>query len=252
MAFDLNQFRAKFEKYGGPGRLNLFVVEFTAAESSWMDDSDLRFFCKTITIPSLNLDTAGYRPYAVGLQNSLPVNMSHEPLNAIFMLDSSHKVLAFFHEWMQSIYNYDTSKGLLAPNGRDNEQLPYELGYKKDYALNMRIKMYSSYNTESYYEVVLHGVYPTQIGEVSLSWDSNDQYATLAVNFSYSEIAVSGSKVGAVQNDLSRSFGLLDYITNIANIGQTITSLRKPRDVQDAINQYTSVKNVFSRLRNMF
>jgi len=252
MAFNVNEFRAKFDKYGGPAHLNLFTVEFYSSNNSWMDDSDLRFFCKTVTLPAINLETAQYRPYGIGLMNSLPISMTPGTFNAIFMLDSEHKILSFFHEWMQSVYNYDTSKGLLAPNGRDNTQLPYEIGYKSDYALDVRIKFFSTHNQKSYYECVLRGVYPTEVGQLDLSWDANDQIATLPVNFSYESIAVSGSKVGSVENDLSRSFGLLDYIVSIANIGQTIRSLRKPRDVQDAINQYSSVRNVFSRLQNMF
>ncbi len=250
--FDVNTFRAKFEKYGGPGRLNLFTVELTATNSKWMDDSDLRFFCKSVGLPGLNLETSNYKPYGVGLTNSLPVTMAHGSVNAVFMLDSSHQVLAFFHEWMQSIFNYNTEGGLLAPNARDQEQLPYELGYKKDYALDMRIKFYSAHNPNNYYECILHGVYPTEIGQIDLSWDSNDQIALLPINFSFERIGMSGARSGSVQSDLSRSVGLLEYIVSIANIGQTIKSFRKPRDVQDAINQFTSLKTVFSRLGGLF
>lgn len=248
--FDLNAFKSRIDQYGGPARLSLFTVELFSSSSDWMEDSDLRFFCKSVTMPGMNLETAQYRPYGVGLVNTLPITMASTGVNAVFMLDNSHKVLSFFHEWIQSVYNYNTSKGLLAPNGRDNEQYPYELGYRNDYSLDMRIKYFSSHDQTSYYEYLLRGVYPTEVGQIDLSWDSHDQTALLPVNFSYESIGVSGARVGSVQNNLSRSFGLLDYIISIANIGQTIKSFRKPADVQDAINQYTSITNVFSRLRN--
>ena len=98
----------------------------------------------------------------------------------------------------------------------------------------------------------LTGAQPTEVGAVDLAWDSNDQIALIPVNFSFERIGMSGARSGDVQSDLSRSFGLLEYITSIANIGQTIKSFRKPRDVQDAINQFTSIKTVFSRLGSLF
>lgn len=250
--FNLTEFRAKIEKYGGPALNSLFVVEFSDSKSDWMDSSDLRFFCQTVQMPGINFETAQSRPYGIGLPLSLPMGMSNAGTNAVFMLDSNHNVLAFFHDWMQAVYNYDTSKGLMAPSARRGDQMPYELGYRSDYALNMRIRHFSTADPEAYYECLLTNVYPTEVGAQQLSWDSNNQVSTLPVNFAYENIKMAGTKTGPVINPLSRSLGLLDYVTAVGNVVQTFQSLRRPNDLQDAINEFTSIKQSFSSLGDLF
>lgn len=250
--FNINDFKTTFDSYGGPQRLNLFVVELYGADSRFVDTRDLRFFCKTVSIPEMNLDYIQNKPNSLGIQQHMPVGMQAGSLSAQFMLDSNHNILAFFHEWMQAIYNYDYSSGSLAPNSRDRDQLPYEIGYKSEYALNMVVRFYSYFDKTQFYEFTFTDVFPISIGAIDMSWDANDSYAVLPIGFSYSSMKVSGTGTGQIVNDRSRGFGLLDFIIEAANFGQTITSTRRPRSVQDAINQYTSIKDSFSKLKSIF
>jgi hypothetical protein len=248
---NINEFKAKMDEYGGPARNNIFVVELYATNSDYMTSSDLRMFCKTAVMPGIEATTMEYKPNNIGLSQQMPTGVTTTPVSCIFMLDSQHQVLSFFHEWMQNIVNYDMSGGSLAPNARDAEQLPYEIGYKKDYSMRMSIKMYSSHDKDSYYECILEDVFPTSIGSVELSWEANDQPATLAVAFSYSSVKMSGTNIGQIQNRYSRGIGILEYLTTLYAVGQTVSSIQKPNTVQEAVNSLTKVNNVFSQVSNL-
>ena len=55
MVFNLNDFKAKLEQYGGPAKKNLFTVEFVSNNQTQIE-RDLIFFCKDINLPGLQLD----------------------------------------------------------------------------------------------------------------------------------------------------------------------------------------------------
>lgn len=253
VAFDINSFRSKFEQYGGGARLSLFTVEIYRPDkkSNMMPTRDLLFFCKSVNFPGINLETAENKPYGIGNPVRHPIGMSSQDVNAIFMLDSNHAVLSFFHSWMQDVYNYQASN-LGAANQYYPNQAVYEIGYMSDYACNISIKYYSTHDTKGYYECFLEGAYPTQVGQVDLAMESNDQVATLPINFAYERISYTANRSGPVQGMLSRSTGLLDYIASIGQIGQTVQSIRKPQSVQDAVNMFTNVAYTWDNIRNMF
>lgn len=251
--FNIHAFRSKFEQYGGPARSNLFTVQLYKADknSEIMPVRDLLFFCSTVTFPGINLDIAENKPLGIGNPIKHPTGIMSQDIPAIFMLDSNHAVLSFFHTWMQDIYNYQASD-LGASNRNNPNQAVYEIGYMSDYSCNMSIKMYSANNPNGYYECYLEGVYPTEIGQVSMAWEMNDQYTTLPVTFAYEKISFTSNRSGPPMGFLSRGTGLIDYITSIGQIGQTIQSLQRPRDVQDAINTFTNVAYTWDNLRNIF
>lgn len=250
MPFSISKFKTVINQYGGPARSNLFEIEFFGPNSQHMSKQDLMMFCRTASIPSLNLSTIEYRPDGFGRPQSIPTTVTNETIDCVFMLDSNHKVMSFFHEWMQRVVNYSTTGGIFS---EVDGMLPYEFGYKKDYQMDMVIRHYSSDNIgEKFYEVNLRGVFPTQIGAVNLSWDENDSYSTMPVNFSYSSIGFSGERTGIPTERFSRGTGFLDFINFIGTRGQVINQSILPTSVQDAINQFTRVRNSINTLRDVF
>jgi hypothetical protein len=226
MAINLQQFKSKMDQYGGPARTNLFVVELQAANSNFMPTSDLRFFCKTVTLPSVTLETFDHKPSGIGMMQSMPIGITNDPVECIFMLDSQHRIISFFHEWMQNILNYDMSNGALSANLRDPTHMPYEINYKKGnsgYSMRMTITMFSNSLANSVYTCVLDDVFPKQVGSVNLSWEENDTPATLPISFSYSHMKMSGTQPSTATNNAANGLGQLQYITSQNNIGQTIT-----------------------------
>lgn len=265
MTFNINQFKGTMNKYGGPARKNLFVVEIASAPAgnSGMRVNDLTFFCQTVNAPGLNFTVNDYYPNGFGLKQSIPNSITYDVVNAVFMLDSDHSILTFFHQWMQSVINYDYSGG---PFSQVNEQAPYEVGYKDDFATTITIKHYSTDSQDTYYEYVLNDAFPTQISGVDLSWADNDSYATATVNFTYSNLSMSGLKRGTPTERYSRGTGYLGLINSVGLSGQFINQNSLPRSIQDAINvinranvgiqnfnnSVSQIKSGLNNLRNIF
>ena len=211
--FNINEFRSVMNKYGGPAKSNLFVVSLGGLafqpgkrKIEFMPEADLRFFCSEVTIPSLNINSASYTPNTIGIPESMPLNFSTVGISCTFMLDSEHRVISFFHSWMQEIINYNNiNTGSFSQiNGN---QLPFEIGYKDDYVCNMEInhfKTNSDGTIDNAYKYSFVNVFPTEVGGANLSWAPNDSIQILSVNFNASGFTFTASEPGTVSSDLSR------------------------------------------------
>jgi hypothetical protein len=257
--FNINEFKSVMNKYGGPSKSNLFVVALGPSrditrKTDFILKEDLRFFCSDVVIPAINLNSLSYTPNTIGVPQAMPLNMSTIGINASFMLDSEHRVISYFHSWMQEIINYDAlSSGYLSQIGGDH--LPYEIGYKEDYACDMEIQHFKTNtdgNLENPYIYYFKNVFPTEIGSKTFSWAPSDSIQTLSVNFNASEMSFSASDPGNVVSELSRGNGSLEFLNSVGFRGQTIQQRNLPQSIQDAINTFTTVRNDFRTIRNTF
>lgn len=233
---NISDFRSVIHKFDGPARPNLFYVEIFGINSQYIKNWELRAFCKTATFPGINFQTFEYRPNGYGLPTQMPSGINSEPLNCIFMLDSKHAVLSFFHEWMQKILNYSTANGSFSSI---NNQLPYEIGFKKEYSATIKITYFSSDNIDSNYSVTLEGAYPTNIGSLTLSWDDNDTISLLPVNFSYEKIQFDSERFGTYR---PRFFKDLDIEDITGLLGGYNNSESGGNSISDIINNLYEVK----------
>lgn len=255
MSFNINEFKSTMNKYGGPAKKNLFVVEIAngPVQSDGMTARDLRFFCQTASVPGLNLTVADYYPNGFGAKQSIPVSITQDQFNAVFMLDSDHMVLRFFHQWVQQVLNYNYAQGAFSQVGN---QLPYEVGYKNDFACNIVIKHYStnSDGTGGYYEYTLHDAFPTQVSGVDVSWADNDSFATSTINFAYSHMSVDAAKIGTPTERFARGTGYLTFINRLGTSGQFISQGQGslPNSIQDAVNAFTSFGNIRNQINGAF
>lgn len=223
MTFNLNQFKSKLNQFGGPAKNSLFVVEFYDTNSDYVGNRELSFFCQTVTVPGINIATTEYNPRNFGMSESIPTGMTHTQFNAVFICDSQHRIVSFFHEWLRNVLNYEDSGDFANP--RNSEQLPYEINYKSDYAVNAAVKQYSTDASEfnpKFYTCELTGVYPTDVSLSTFSWDSSD-YTTLSVNFSYSSIKFKNQLPKNIERS-SETPGtrLIDYYTSIGSVSDTL------------------------------
>jgi hypothetical protein len=195
-----------------------------------------------------------YKQNSLDIPQAMPINLNTPSINATFMLDSEHRVLSFFHSWMQEIINYNAMNGLLsAVNG---DHMPFEIGYKDDYSCILNIVHYKTNatgdNIEEGYEYRFEDVYPTEIGGQTLSWAASDSFATMTVNFTASKYSFTAAQPGQLLSSNSRGNGYLDFFNSVGFRGQTTQQRNLPRSVQDAINTFTTVRNDFRTLRNTF
>ena len=252
MAFRINEFKSQLDWFGGPSRGSLFEVQITRPNNvkSRANSRDLIFFCKNASIPGITFN-AVQNDQVGQFRKMMPMTVNVEPVQAIFMLDSDHQVLSFFHSWAQNVVNFSTQGGAFS---EVDGKLPFEVGYKDDYACRITIRQYSvNYQTSGqYYEVILDNAFPILIGDVDLAWENNDQYSVLPVSFQYDRIQFSGERIGSPSAAFGRGNGLLGLINKIGAVGQLIGADLVPRSVQDAVNKYTTVSNKIDRLKGFF
>lgn len=261
MAFSINEFKSQVNKFGGPGHPGLFEVQFINPPFVFGSNArprDLTFFCKSVAIPSMSVDVATYQAVAQR-PKSFAMGMNSDPINCIFMLDSNHQIISFLHGWMQNVINYSTAGGNFA---EVDGKLPYELGYKDDYSCRVIIRHYSAALrgenqsflqrlagiNKPYYEVVLDNAFPVVVGDVDLSWDSSNSFATCGVSFAYDSIQYDGERVGSPTSRGNRGTGLLELLQTVGVLSQVVDTGFRPSGIQDAINTLTRFNNAADRL----
>jgi len=250
MAFNVSEFKSQMDWFGGPFRGSLFELQIFnyPGVTTRANSRDLTFFCKNATIPGMVFNTVQYENVAQ-MRKVMPVAWNPEPVQSIFMLDSDHQILSFFHSWAQNIVNFSTAAGSFS---EVDGKLPFEVGYKDEYAATIVIRHYSTNYQQSgaYYEVVLRNAFPIQIGDVDLAWENNDQYAVLPVSFQYDEIQFTGEKIGSPTARFGRGNGLIGLINQVGAIGQFLGLGGVPQGIQDAINTYTRLDTFGQRVTN--
>lgn len=262
MAFNINEFKSAVNRFGGPAHTGLFQVQFVNVPVVFGSNArprDLTFFCKAVNMPGMQMVTADYNAVAQRPKTFVK-GMASSQTQAQFILDSNHEILSFLHGWSQKVVNYSTSGGM---NSEVEGKLPYEIGYKDEYACRMVIRYYSTYQSKQnaferllkpqYYEVILDNAFPVAVGDIDLAWENRDQYATVGVAFAYDEIAYSGERSGNPTARLGRGNGLLSLIEGVGNLSQTIGNAfgSRPTSVTDAINKLNRVNSAAKSIRGL-
>lgn len=248
MAFSISEFSSQINKHG-LAKNSLFLVRLIVppALAGEVDNTmgrELQFFCRSVTLPELSIQTFDTLPNGFGTPERRPTGMQFPQVPAVFMVDSNFSVMKFFHSWMQRIVNYDTRQ----PFGQVNGRLPFEIAYKSEYAASMIIDVYSYEQEDIVYTYRMENVYPTSVGEVVEAWENAAEIMTLPITFTYDRMILSGAKQGSVVSNNSRGSGILGNLSSLNTFGQAINQLRRPRGIQDAINQFTNAQTIFNNI----
>lgn len=258
MPFNISNFKTTIDKYGGPARSSLYEVSITKSRetNSVLDpQTEFQFFCQRANFPGIQIEN-GSMAAVSQLSTSFPLTMTSAPITLTFMVDSDHQILSFFHNWIQKVLNYSTKGGTFGAIGGEGTygQLPYELGYKDEYACRMTIKHYSTESLgEKYYEVVLDNIYPYTISDLDLAWAEADSVLTVTVTFAYDRIHYSGDKIGIPSERTTG--GTLERLSKLAGLIDAAKETKdsdKPRSIQDAVNRLNRIRNSYENLRRLF
>ena len=71
---------------------------------------------------------------------------------------------------------------------------------------------------------------------------------TLPVTFAFDELTVDGTVQGTVTGGARGVNGILSFLSSLNTIGQAVSNIRKPRNIQDAINQFTNINTILGSL----
>jgi hypothetical protein len=131
--------------------------------------------------------TGDIRRYGYGPIEKNPYVSHHNDPNFQFIADGKMAIWTYFQQWMKLIINYDMRAGIMgrtgvgAPGGeRARDQLPYEIAYKEDYAVDVEVILYS-WEGEKRQKIVLREAYPIFVGDIPLNWDDVNRYVQIPV-----------------------------------------------------------------------
>jgi len=254
MAFSISEFNSQLNKHG-VAKNNLFLVTITLPNALQKElfpgeaneaetpelVKDIKFFCKSATLPELTVQTVDNFPNTFGTPDRRPSAMQFTQIPTVFMVDSNFKVKEYFHSWMQRIVNYDKQ----SPIGEVQGRLPFEIAYKTEYSAGVTIEVYSYEQKAITYTYRFENAFPTSIGEVQVAWENAAEIMTLPVTFTYDSMILPGAQIGTVETTSGRGSGILGSLSSLNSYGQAINQLRRPRSIQDTINQFTNAQTIF-------
>ena len=245
MAFNVGDFRAQISnsKFGGLALSNKFIVRITPPSKifggkgdSFPNMEQLTFFCSTTNLPGKTINTVDNKPYAYGQVNKMPLSRSNDSLTTTFFGDSNYLIMGFFQRWL----NFIVQDGGEVWDNRGYR----EIGYKEDYARTIEIIGYD-YDSSEKVVYTLYEAYPTQIGAVSMGWEQNDTLIQIPIEFTYDDMSIDRSSANSSDVNKPRTpVGLFTRIAQAASIVGVINTVKRPRNIQDLINQGTTIRTL--------
>lgn len=193
-----------------------------------------------VATPGVTLGISTVRRYGVGPMEKLPHTATFGDMNISFIGDARGVIHQFFYAWMRGIVGFHD----VPRNGYANDDLygryPYEVGYRYNYSTTIDIITYDEIQ-EKIGTIKLYNAYPIAIGEIARSWDSVNDLVRIPVTFAYThwnyadqlniQLIEPNRSTPAEQNS-----SLLTNVIRGMTALQTISAIKRPRNVNDIIN----------------
>lgn len=175
MAFDVNKFRSSFSSTGEPANPTNYKVniELPLSLKTKFDrfTRNIEYRCESVSIPESVIATMERKTYGVPL--NIAYAPSYGPLTISFIVSDNMDERKFFYDW----------KELVSPTINNQD-----VGYFDDYVGNIIVNMYDKAGKISRI-FTINNCFPTNIQEVPLSWNANNDYVRLNVVFKYTNIS---------------------------------------------------------------
>lgn len=170
--FHVDYLRNNFRDFA---RSNLFKVEFTLPNTTlkFLDKDVIQkveMTAKSINIPAY--DMLKQEVKRMGQRVILPATMNTGECQVTFISDDEYKQRKFLHSWFHNlIYNYETNVYRPVMSGADGCVIRI---FQLDNKFNV------------IFGIQLDNCWPSSVGEIQLSQDSENQIAEFPASFAYS------------------------------------------------------------------
>ena len=187
MSFNVTEILGAINKYNGLHKPSHFFVRITPPNfmgaSSAEYNKDIELLCDATTLPGMHLDSVAIRPLGYGNPENRPTDYVPGAIRLDFFVDNQGKVLEYFQKWMGNIVNFSRD----IRKSSDGTKLNYyEFAWPKEY--EGQIQIYIVKPTEENKNIIVYELdhaWPSNLGDLSLAWEMNDQVSKLSVTFAY-------------------------------------------------------------------
>ncbi len=183
----ISEFKSKLT--GGGARPNLFEVQVDFPQglnlgiqgdgSSNFDQERFRFLCKAAALPASNVAPIDVPFRGRILKVAGDRTFDTWTVTVINDQDFSHR--RSFEAWMQNIAQYENHSGLTDPNSYMGNATVYQLGRVASKQQTSAIDTSINANTIAQYKFV--DIFPTNISQIDLSYDTSDTIEEFTVEF---------------------------------------------------------------------
>ena len=231
MAFSVNEMLSTINANGGLAKSSKFLVRITGGPFAISDSVDLQFFCDSAQLPGIGYQTDEIRMAGYGNIEKRPYGTIIQDVQLSFYCDTDGRVLRFFHNWSQKIFNFNQS---MNPNGASSSGLPMNsFAYPQDYFGIVEIIVYDEKSNE-FLTYQLNEAYPVTIGDTQVSWDQSDMLLKLPITFAYTYWNADTLDQGTVDaNSTARANTLT---SNQGRIDSSLSFIRNAIGVDSPIN----------------
>ena len=188
MAFNVRELLSSINQRGGLAKPSKFAANILKAPVNL--DENLKFYCETASLPGIAFQTDEIRTTGYGNIEKRPYATIFQDIQLNFYCDNDGRVFNFFHQWAQSVFNFNDKTPLGGRTARG--LLGGTFAYPQDYFGTISLTVYNEQKPDAegqedgsavvtYY---LEEAYPLVIGDVQVSWEQSDQVLKLPINFS--------------------------------------------------------------------
>ena len=240
----INNFMSEIRQ-SGVARTNLFEVTLTAPAvmSGSTVPQKISLYAEGAVLPGMSIQTQEVNRFGYGPHEKVPYTLQTNDITLNFIGDGRGEIYKFFYNWMQNIVraDYGVTSNSVSKNGLE----PYEVEFKDQYRTSMTISTFNEQG-DVVLEYELRDAFPLNVPDVSLNWsDSNMMQFSVQFAFLQSKLTTAETEVQLTQNGFS-GLSTFQKLIKVGTAAQVITSLRKPRNIQDALNVSSSIKNIFN------
>ena len=198
MAFNVDAFKSEISTRGTL-QTNKFEVEIPmplklVGLGFGNSTSMLQVRAENVRLPGMSLDLTSVNRYGIGPKQRLPFNVNFTDNSITFIEDGQNTIWKYFYVWMNSIFDYS---GL--QQTRINTLPTYQVEYKKQYCTDIKVKVFDTVGT-LITTLVMKEAYPTNLGDVGLSWADNNQLFRVNVGFTFREWYLDNFNLSGVNN----------------------------------------------------
>ncbi len=184
----ITDFKAKLQ--GGGARPNLFEVTIPAFPGSvdgW-DDDTFNFMCKSAALPASNVAQIEV-PFR-GRVLKVAGDRTFDVWTVTVVNDEDFKLRTAFEQWMNQISKLDNATGATNPSSYMVDAYVHQLGRGQT--------KFSTENTDSTTNLPLrtyrfYDIFPTNISQIDLSYESGDTIEEFTVDFQVQYWAAAGN-----------------------------------------------------------
>lgn len=204
--FSINEFKSSIDQKGVLQN-NRFVASF--AVPKYLEDAygaeDTRLIslrCESANLPGLQLSLIERPRIGFGPLEYNPYNIINDDINLTFITDAHGSISKFFYDWMNTIVNFQGSKGQSelnkATSVRGHNLGAFEVGYKDNFTTKLVITVYDKNGSiieegqpgNKVMELTAYKAFPKQLPTIDLSWQNESELIRMTVPFAFTDYTV--------------------------------------------------------------